>query len=195
MITTALIIILAVETLLILGCLVAERTRPAFISFLLVFVIIHLDFLGFDSPFLSTIAKDIPLALGVFAGYLLVGALYSVPRWALRVRKAAAEMGRIKARHEARTAVLEEKEAAFLDGFEEPIARPRSYVDHFDFKTLKRRTEVRNHKGLITGWIAFWPIDAIVLMFEEPLSRLFEWLAGTYQRITKSALKAHGLDD
>jgi hypothetical protein len=57
------------------------------------------------------------------------------------------------------------------------------------------RTRVGDHKGLVTSWIAFWPIDGIVLMFNEPFKRMYLWLANTYERITENAMKSSGLSE
>ena len=172
MITTALIILLAIEAVLILAFMVAETAYPAFISFLVVLLIAHF---GLDAPFLTAILADVPLAIGIFAAYLGAGAVYSIVRWWFRVRRAAVKMGKIKKSVQA-------------DG-EWNQANPNSAYRH-----QAERTDAAGHKALITGWIAFWPVDALALSFEEPLTLLYEWLSSTYDRITESALKAQGLD-
>lgn len=51
------------------------------------------------------------------------------------------------------------------------------------------------HKSLLTGCIAFFPLDAIAFFVEEPVQRIFRLLASTYTRISKAALESQGLTD
>lgn len=243
MFTTAFIILCIVEMIFILGCLAFERVAPAFLSFIICLLVAHF---GLDVDIVKPIVADIPLALGMFGGYLLTGALYSVFRWYFRVRRVAAKISRqreklastyesLKAQALKAIETLTSSEWANEDEFVAAINdtwvdssgsssialhritnRPRGRwfgnkngaldldeaalrkivgMDDYKMRTLVSKLNPRQNKAAITGWITFWPLDILILLFEEPIQALYEWLASTYHRISKAALAKAGAED
>lgn len=95
--TVALIILLFVEALIIIGSLAFERVSIAFLSFVGCLAIAHF---GLDIDLLKPILADVPMAIGLFFGYLAIGAAYSVVRWYFRVKRAATKLARVSKRKE-----------------------------------------------------------------------------------------------
>lgn len=232
MFTTAFLILVAVEAVILLGCLYTESTFLGLGSFALAMLIARVG-LGVGVP--EAVTSLGWATLGIFAGYLLVGAIYSVfPRWFLRMRRTskklravrdrleenreaqealALERARKKFERDAQTALVLERARVEAEAPEDPPSDDSAEQAEFDeaqaikdfqdtyLKSdresnylLARMTPSQN-KATITGWIAFWPLDLLVLAFEEPVQRIFEWLSAAYRRVSEDALKQAGLDD
>jgi len=172
MITTTLIILFMAGGLLVRGCLATEKTLLAFLSFA---IVLGVSYFVLDFDFVTVILGNPPLALGVFHGYLVAGGLYSSVRWFFRMRRTAAKLAEVCLLWQAP-----------LGGYD----RVRK-----EKEALIRKMIPARHKGLIVGWITFWPLDACALLFEEPVLQLWVMLTSTYRRIAKQALAKHGLDE
>lgn len=184
MITTGLIILMVVGAVAILGFLLNEKAAGAFVSFLAVGVVAQF---GFDVPIYQTIwanPMDILMYLG---GFFLCGALYSIIRWRFRQDRVA---GKIKAlRDKIALQKFERQEQGLDDG------HYRYDDDGLSEKDYLRKMRVAYNKATLTSWIAFWPLDFLILIGEEPIQRIYEWLTTRYQAISRQALEKHGLDD
>lgn len=188
MLTTMLVILFAVEAVIILGALVAEKTWIAFVSLVACLLIAHF---GLDFNVIEPVVADIPMAIVYFFGYLLLGAAYSVVRWFYRVRRTAAKLAK------AAPPEPEEDEAQPQRpvGYDGAARRHSSHSNSYEVERLLNRMKPSYNKSTITAWISFWPIDFLVLLFEEPVQRIYEWLTTRYQQIARDALTKHGLDE
>ncbi len=208
MFTTMFLVMCLTEVVLLILFLAHEKIGFSFLSFLCFSVLLHFGITGYQVDLIHLVLSDVPRALSWFFGYLFVGAVYSIFRWYFRVPKIAKKMAVVKTKldeaqlklAEAKTlreaSLNEERPQAFRDlslQFERASATESRLRD--DMRDLRRGLYPSRHKTLITGWIAFFPIDAISLFFEEPVQRIFRFLAGTYTRISKDALKKYGLSE
>ena len=171
MFSTGLIILIVVEALALLGFLFNEKSTGAFLSFAAFAAAAQF---GFDVPVYQTILAN-PMDLAMYlGGFFLCGALYSLIRWRLRQDRIAAK---IKAEG------LREKD--------DEGNRKLNWAG----ERLILKMKVSHNKSLLTSWITFWPIDLLVLIGEEPVQRIYEWLTTRYQAISRQALEKHGMND
>lgn len=229
MFSLAFVVLLAVEGLVLLGLLLAERPFWGLLSFGVCLAFVHF---GFNIDLVTPILANVPLALGLFLGYLVVGAAYSVLRWFFRVRRGALKLTELRRFHEAATAVSDRKFQKNIDELNIALVTLEAshaggrvgdfkYEEQKDYLTGRLREEQGNwdyfrnrrgqvertgeyqralnrlrpgeNKAVIMGWITFWPVDGVALLFEEPVRRIYEWLAATYQRITDAELARQGI--
>jgi hypothetical protein len=196
------------EVVLLILFLAHEKIGFSFLSFLCFSVLLHFGITGYQVDLIHLVLSDVPRALSWFFGYLFVGAVYSIFRWYFRVPKIAKKMAVVKTKLDDAQLKLAEAKISREKSYDE--GHPQVFRDaslqlertsatelrlRDDMKDLRRGLYPSLHKTLITGWIAFFPIDAISLFFEEPVQRIFRFLAGTYTRISKDALKKYGLSE
>lgn len=113
-----------------------------------------------------------------FVTYMAIGATWSVFKWWLLVRKSA----------ETYKGYLAEYNSLPVDG---NIAR--NWVDYLNGRSgyTKFPPRVRDYKGKITDWIAFWWFSMIQTLFGDWLHKLiigvYNLFYNVYDAITKSA--------
>lgn len=204
MLTTLFIIVCLVEALLVIAFMATEKIGYSFISFLVFLAITHFGLTGTQVDLIQAVLADIPRALNWFGIYLFLGAVYSVLRWYFRVRRTAKKMAKVNTNLQAakeKVRSVQEKVAAGnpergghrpeFSGDEGPEVR------HLQTEMDNLRTSLipSRHKSLLAGWIAFFPLDAIAFIVEEPVQRIVRLLGSTYSRISKAALESQGLAD
>ena len=215
--STAVLILFGIEALVILICLFSEKPSIALISFAGVMLIAQF---GLDFNILTPIWANVPFAAGAFAGYVVFGGAYSVLRWFARMKRTSKKLAVVEDKFqkkrdadiEKRIEVLRGEHAKQIEGYEagygsetplaefdEDAARVKAEDlisdHHYEGEHLVRRMKLSKHKTLIVGWISFWPVDILVLLFEEPVQRMWEWLSTTYERIARNALEDQGLTE
>jgi hypothetical protein len=123
--------------------------------------ILGLIWFGFMSlyPVAWTIAHPW-MALGVFAAYLLLGAVWSLCKWYLVERERVSEA-------RARWAAADSN---------------RSWAEY----SAREKTRVTSYSGDIMAWIAFWPVNLLWTFIDDPIRRIYRQLQTAYQRITDS---------
>ena len=191
MFTTLFIIAALCETAVIIGCLATERIGVSFFSVLAFLVVLQFGWTGYELDVLRLLLSDVPLAIGLFAAYIAAGGIYSVARWYFRVRRQVKEILTLKVKADK---FMEEPHNTEGIGWDTKRAEEqhRNLRDQIRHRTIRLRPS--DNKALITGWIAFWPFDSLIFVFEEPVQRMFRFLSNLYLHITKSALQEFGLD-
>jgi hypothetical protein len=110
-------------------------------------------------------------AVGYVAGYLLVGAIWSVIKWWFR-----------------ETAIVREAKQAIKDGHS-PHGTYTFYKT-FDEYRKSHKSKVSDHKSDFSFWIGFWPLNMVWTIIDDPLTRavkrIYLELHAVYQRITDS---------
>lgn len=196
MFTTLFIIAALIETAVIIGCLATERIGASFFSVLAFLVVLQFGWTGYELDVLRLFLSNIPLAIGIFAAYIAAGGIYSVVRWYFRVRRQVKEIRDLKVKAD-KIQVDKTLPGTSLNQSEEwHIRRAEDEKGRIlsDIKQRTYRLRPSDNKALLTGWIAFWPFDSLIFVFEEPVQRMFRFLSNLYLHITKSALQEFGLD-
>jgi hypothetical protein len=61
-------------------------------------------------------------------------------------------------------------------------------LKEYDLAMLKRKLDVSNNKGRLTGWIAYWPWSLVWNITGDFFTMVYENLQGAYQKIADRAL-------
>lgn len=190
MFTTLFIIAALIETAVIIGCLATERIATSFFSVLAFLVVLQFGWTGYELDVLRLFLSNIPMAIGLFAAYIAAGGIYSVVRWYFRVRRQVKEIRDLKVRADK---FQKEVSPTLSEEVNRRFAQQENSL-RGDIRQRTLRLQPSDNKALLTGWIAFWPFDSLIFVFEEPVQRMFRFLSNLYLHITKSALQEFGLD-
>ncbi len=176
-------ILLAVELLLLLGLVIAEKPFSALLSCV---VFVGLSDFFFGTGILSTIWHNPANIFLALLGYLGVGLLWSFPKWWFYVRKLRGELLTTMAAYRKQYRI---DPAAKLDP---------AQLDRFHSFTAHRWVDAipplaSQHKILILNWMMYWPFSIIGTLCDEPLKKaftaIFEAFRGVYQKISESAFR------
>jgi hypothetical protein len=126
--------------------------------------------------------------LGVLAGYVVVGIVWSFVKWGLYVRKEAERHANDFNRDRARN---EENERNHMNAEavrSERIGCPPKPVAHIPMTPIEsyirqRMPSVRDNVARISVWILYWPFSLIVSLFEDLLKRIVDEIVYRLRRV------------
>lgn len=130
---------------------------------------------------------DNPTILLSAAGiYLVIGAVWSLFKWFGYVRGVYNEnLARKERRAAAISRVIKD------EGYSREKAE--EHVGHYGDYHQRPRPLATDHKGMLTGWIAYWPWGiasfALFDMIRKSVTMIYEALGGVYDQVAKAAFK------
>jgi hypothetical protein len=126
-------------------------------------------------------------SLQFLVGYLIVGAVYTAPKFRSYIIKYINKVQLLKLqfikKNKLEIKVTDEIPTDFVDSW-------KQYLNDSDWALYHKVTEglkASQNKALILDWIVFWPFSAVGLLIADPIRKfinvLYDMMSSIYQRI------------
>ncbi len=180
-------ILVGIVSLLLIAAV--EYEKPGWATFSLIVAFTLLWLLG-DVNIVALALSNPLLAVGVVAGYFVIGALWSVGKWWFFVRKCREKYD------DFRKEFLVRKNFSVSGPI--PDSLKKDWTEYCSsgygriYSCLK--PEVGKNKARILTWMVYWPWSMFWTLLNDPVKYMFKWiyqqLRAVYQRIADSAFKS-----
>tara|TARA_R110002072_G_scaffold26966_17_gene88469 strand:+ start:1629 stop:2162 length:534 start_codon:yes stop_codon:yes gene_type:complete len=151
------------------GLMISAATETTFVAFIALIIYAAVARFVFDVTPFTWIIENPGGTLIAAALYVCVGIAWSLFKWRDHL-------------------VNPEMQRKLTRGHQEHLAKGGRSEDFRESQYFPSEAEASSHKTRIINWIALWPFSAFMFVFYDLLSRFFsriyEALAGTYDRLT-----------
>jgi len=196
--TVGLVILIALEAAFLLLCAAQEWPEAATLSLLAAMGIS--DF-WFGTGLFPWVWENPTALLGIIAGYLAAGTVWSFVKWVTVLKRSANEAKEHKAeifKEYNLTGTLDEAinaleskaddlDRALRERQESHSTRNLNAYAHREasqsLERIKTPPQASENKRRIMAWVAAWPFSILWFIIDEPLKVIWDWFKSSYQRL------------